>query len=163
MLIGFGVALLIFGLVAVIFGLIIWSWTAPPPSSTLSGSGALETGLFAWTAGNGAQIFLQIPAPLWPYTRSGNNVTVTYSMKISPVTPADPSLPLVVTLPFLAASLVGEETIIDNIPPVGQTLELVLFSPGSVAFQYQPSGDYLTGADLTHGLNIVFWVRLLVA
>lgn len=161
MLIGFGVALLIFGIIAIIFGIFIWSWTAPPPSS---GSAALETGLFAWTAGNGAQIFTQIPAAVWPYTRSGNNVAVTYSMKINPVTPTDPLLPLVVTLPFLATSLVGSVTLIDIAPPSGQTsLDVVLFSPGSVAFQYQPSGAYIDGADLSGGLNIVFWVRLLVA
>lgn len=114
---------------------------------------------YHFTVGNGEQNFVTSAPIHWPYTVSGSEVFVTFSFNVSPVTPNNPALPLLVTLPSSASKLSSLVTHSSRALPTGETaIRAVLYGTNTVAMVYEPSGQYIIGADLNASWTFIFTV-----
>lgn len=145
--IGIGVILLI---IAAVLAVGIWGGSS---ASTMS------TGAYIWDIGNTDQQLVTSAPLAYPYTKTSSEVSVGLAVLIPGVVPADPSLPILVSLPVAGNSLGGAVLYSSHSLPVGQTsLRPVLYNPIHVAFQYVPSGNLATGAELTTSWMLIFQV-----
>lgn len=162
-----GTLILVFAVVLVIAGAatVIWALSSSP-TLTPEAFGLLVTnGVDAPFVDSLHPSAPGQPAIDYPYVRSGNSVSVTYafSIPIPSPTPAHPALPVLIQLPTNAKHFSGIITISTKPLPTGQTLHLVQHGANSAALQYQPSGLFVVGSDLTVLWTFIFMVVYTVA
>ncbi len=135
------VAMIIFLLTGLIsFGLLTWK----------SASNTMSIGGYIFEVHNGVETFIESTPTIWPYTRTSTQITATYLYLIPALTPADPSLPILLTLPTNATNLLGVVAMSSHSLPLGQTsMNVVQYGTNTLAMQYEPSMQYATGAELT--------------
>jgi hypothetical protein len=152
-IVSFIIVVLIAGMISV--GVATWPSTTVPPMTSEA---------FYLIVGNGEQTFETSFPTEYPFVRSGNQVSVTYAFKISAITPATPSLPVLIALPSNATNLSSVLTVSSKALPVGQTsLHVVQYGTNTVALQYQPSGHYVIGSDLTVDWTFIYQVIYTIA
>lgn len=133
---------------AITIGIVTWS----------SGT-TMTPETYIWSIGNGEQQFVTSSPILYPYTKTLTQVALSLTVSIPSVTPTTASLPILVSLPVSGSSLHGTVLFSSHVLPAGQTsIQPVLYNSTHVAFQYIPSGQLATGAELTTSWTLIFQV-----
>lgn len=146
--IGIAVVLLI---IAGVMAIGVTTWNSTVPSMTSDG--------YIWTIGNGEDIFQTSGSIMYPYVKTASQVTITFTLMIPVSSPTHPSLPILISLPIPASSLIGDVFFSSHVLPLGQTsIQPVLYDANHIALQYQPSGLLATGAELTTSWTLMFQV-----
>ncbi len=119
----------------------------------------VETQSYILTVGNGFEQFFTTSPIEYPYFKIGTERSATYYYRIPMSTPVDPLLPILATLPTNATNLTGHLVYSSLGLPVGETgLSIVQYGPNTVAMQYQPSGTFAKGGELTSDWTLIYTV-----